>query len=90
MSTLTRLSPQIRMARTQRRNLLRFFSRHSDFRTALGRRAIELGSHMKAIHADPGSDGFRKHRLALALSKMWDEALAKHEQEKKDADKRDI
>jgi hypothetical protein len=75
MSTIQKLDPMVRERRTQRKNLLAFFEKQRRTDTEVGKFCITSWAHMVAIRDDPGSDGFRKHALAMRLHERFSKII---------------
>lgn len=75
MSTITKLDPHMRVKRTERRNLQRYFMRQADIRTALGKLCIDAFTRLIQLRRDPRFTGDQKHELALKWSAKHDALL---------------
>jgi hypothetical protein len=80
MSTIAKLNPTVRQARTARRNFTRFLERQRNPFTETGRFCIGAWSHMIALRNDSGSTGARKHGIAARVKMQWDASQAQPQQ----------
>lgn len=84
MSTVAKLNPEIRIARSQRKGARRFFTSQAHLSSDTGRMCITIADVLNKLKRDPRKTGAQKQRIAERVEREF-EAVMKAIEEKRNA-----